>query len=134
MEKKVLLVDLDPQASLTFSLIAPDRWEEELADERTIKQWFDTADVGDEIAMDNLLVEDMRINQVLASRDRVGRVWLIASHLGLINVDLELATQLGGANMTQAKRNYVRVHQRLAKGLAELDQDAFDIVLRTSIS
>jgi chromosome partitioning protein len=54
---------------------------------------------------------------------------LIPSHLGLINVDLELATQLGGANMAQVKRNYVRVHQRLAKGLADLKQDEFDIVL-----
>lgn len=54
---------------------------------------------------------------------------MIPSHLGLINVDLELATQLGGANMAQMKRHYVRVHRRLSKGLAELDQDAFDIVL-----
>jgi chromosome partitioning protein len=56
-------------------------------------------------------------------------VALIPSHLGLINVDLELATQLGGANITQVKRNYVRVHRRLAAGLADLEQDAFDIVL-----
>ena len=31
--------------------------------------------------------------------------------------------------MAQAKRNYVKVHRRLAKGLAELHQDEFDIAL-----
>jgi chromosome partitioning protein len=31
--------------------------------------------------------------------------------------------------MAQVKRNYVRVHRRLATGLADLDQDEFDVVL-----
>jgi chromosome partitioning protein len=124
--KNVLLIDLDPQASLTFSFIRPEDWETNLADERTIKRWFDTVGEGDEINMNDLMFERMRVNEVL--RDK-GRLTLIPSHLGLINVDLELATQLGGANMTQVKRNYVRVHRRLAKGLAEIDQDAFDVVL-----
>src|SRR5687768_8163247 len=38
--KAVLLIDLDPQASLTFSLYDPPQWERELADEHTILQWF----------------------------------------------------------------------------------------------
>jgi chromosome partitioning protein len=124
--KNVLLVDLDPQASLTFSFIRPEQWESELADARTIKRWFDTVREGDEVDMSGLLFESMDVNRILAGK---GRLALIPSHLGLINVDLELATQLGGANMAQVKRNYVRVHRRLAKGLAELDPKAFDIVL-----
>src|SRR5687768_9765770 len=59
--KDVLLVDLDPQASLTFSLVSPDHWEEHLEETRTIKRWFDSANVGDEVDMNDLLVEDMRI-------------------------------------------------------------------------
>ena len=125
-DKNVLMIDLDPQASLTFSFIQPDYWETNLAEGRTIKRWFDTFREGDEMDMDGLLFEEMPVNRVL--RDK-GRLALIPSHLGLINVDLELATQLGGANMAQVKRNYVRVHRRLAKGLAGLDQDDFDIVL-----
>jgi chromosome partitioning protein len=77
--------------------------------------------------MNGLLLEDMHVNNILG--DERGHLALIPSHLGLINVDLELATQLGGASITQAKRNYVRVHRRLAVGLAEIDQDAFDLVL-----
>ena len=40
--KKVLLLDLDAQASLTFSLIAPDDWKDNYADRLTIKSWFDS--------------------------------------------------------------------------------------------
>ena len=126
--KDVLIIDLDPQASLTFSFIRPDDWEQDLAESRTIKRWFDAVGDGGELDMTALLFEDMHVNQLLRDRGK-GRLALIPSHLGLINVDLELATQLGGASMTQVKRNYVRVHRRLAKGLADLDRDAFDIVL-----
>ena len=38
--RKVLLVDLDPQASLTFSFYMPDEWEKSLADDRTLLQWY----------------------------------------------------------------------------------------------
>ncbi len=124
--KNVLLIDLDPQASLTFSFIRPEDWEANLAEGRTIKRWFDTVREGDEVDMNGLIFEEMQVNRSLRGK---GRLALIPSHLGLINVDLELATQLGGANMAQVKRNYVRVHRRLAKGLADLDQDAFDVVL-----
>ena len=36
--KRVLLIDLDPQASLTFSFIQPDDWESVLSESRTIKR------------------------------------------------------------------------------------------------
>ena len=125
--KNVLMIDLDPQASLTFSFIQPDVWEANLAEAHTIKRWFDTVREGDELNMNNLLFEQMYVNEVLRQRGR-GRLALIPSHLGLINVDLELATHLGAASLAQGKRNYVRVHGRLARGLASLDQDAFDVV------
>ena len=124
--KNVLMIDLDPQASLTFSFIRPEDWERDLAETRTIKRWFDVVADGGDVDMADLLFERMHVNGEL---DGKGRLALIPSHLGLINVDLELATQLGGANLTQVKRNYVRVHQRLSKGLADLGHDAFDIVL-----
>jgi chromosome partitioning protein len=124
--KRVLLIDLDPQASLTFSFVQPDYWERSLSESRTIKRWFDAVVEDGEVDMNALLFEDMKVNRALRGR---GRLALIPSHLGLINVDLELATKLGGATMKQVKRNYVKVHQRLARGLADLGQDAFDVVL-----
>jgi chromosome partitioning protein len=58
-----------------------------------------------------------------------GHLDLIASHLGLINVDLELATELGGSSLHQAKRKYIKVHRRLAEGLGQIDMDEYHIVL-----
>src|SRR5262249_61931451 len=40
--RRVLLVDLDPQASLTFSFYRPSEWEEQLAGGRTVLHWFDS--------------------------------------------------------------------------------------------
>ena len=89
--KRVLLIDLDPQASLTFSFVQPDYWERSLSESRTIKRWFDAVVEGGEVDMKDLLFEDMKVNRVLRNR---GRLALIPSHLGLINVDLELASEL----------------------------------------
>ena len=40
--RKVLLLDLDAQASLTFSFVPPDYWYDHLANDKTIKAWFDS--------------------------------------------------------------------------------------------
>ncbi|MBU8546848.1 MULTISPECIES: ParA family protein [Roseomonadaceae] len=125
--KRVLLVDLDPQASLTFSFIRPDEWSANYEASGTIKAWFDAHDSGAPIRLDSLITSPLRIQQKLAGR---GRLDIIFSHLGLINVDLELATSLGGANLTQSKRNFISVHRRLADGFAKLAEDhEYDVVL-----
>ena len=59
---------------------------------------------------------------------RRGEIHLVPSHLGLINVDLELATALGGASLQQAKANFLKVHRRLRDALVPLDEQ-FDFIL-----
>jgi chromosome partitioning protein len=122
--RTVLMLDLDAQASLTFSFIKPDYWQNHLAADRTIKAWFDSFETGSARPLAELIMTPSAANATIAN----GRMDLIPSHLGLINVDLELATELGGATLKQSKRNYLRVHRRLADGLAELDKE-YDIVL-----
>ena len=123
----VLMIDLDAQASLTFSFITPDDWQRNFADSRTIKKWFDSIDSGDELSLPDIIFAPDRVARRLTRRD--GSIDLIASHLGLINVDLELATKLGGVNLTQAKRNFMSVHSMLSDGLAEIEADNYDVVL-----
>lgn len=126
---KVLLLDFDAQASLTFSLMKPEVWHKDFAEKRTIKRWFDAITSQSTFPLSSLIYTPERTEkQVRVGTDR-GRVDLIPSHLGLINVDLELATQLGGATLTQAKQNYLKVHRRLAEGLAEIPEGAYDVVL-----
>jgi len=117
----VLLIDLDPQTSLTFSFIKPDEWKEELSSSKTIKKWFDSFDKGIPLSL-----KDLIYTPKLSTK---GRLDLIASHLGLINVDLELATELGGSTLHQAKRKYIKVHRRLAEGLEQIDMDEYHLVL-----
>ncbi|HEY1052599.1 MAG TPA: AAA family ATPase [Prosthecobacter sp.] len=125
--KKVLLIDLDAQASLTFSLIAPDVWRDEYAESKTIKSWFDSFESGSPLALTSIVHSPRRINSMLGTGG--GKIDAIYSHLGLINVDLELATNLGGATLAQAKRNFTTIHRRLADGLAEFSDADYDIVL-----
>ena len=94
---KVLMVDLDPQASLTFSFINPDRWKVDYAPSKTIRNWFQ-----DECRTNNfrsLIIDDLSVESYVNQNN--GCLHLVASHLDLINVDLILAMQLGGANMEQ---------------------------------
>ncbi|MDG4767729.1 AAA family ATPase [Solwaraspora sp. WMMD406] len=127
--KRVLLIDLDPQASLTFSLFAPEVWAQHLADERTIKRWFDSLNAeASPLTLDGLIVVPNRVQSAgVESND--GCLHLIPSHLGLINVDLELAAELGGATLKQSKLKYLRTHRRLAEGLSAKGVQRYDIVL-----
>jgi chromosome partitioning protein len=125
--RRVLMVDLDAQASLTFSFIAPDTWEKEFSEKKTIKSWFESQDSGKPISLASLIETPQRSKEALKGR---GKLDLIFSHLGLINVDLELATKLGGANIAQAKKNFISIHRRLAEGIeVDLKDKKYDLVL-----
>lgn len=125
--RKILLIDLDPQASLTFSLVKPDFWQKQLAPNKTIKQWYDSLASGENLELSSLIHEPAAMKR--STQGSGGVLHLIPSHLGLINVDLELATELGGVNMKQAKLNYLRVHRRLSEGLLEPSFDDYDVIL-----
>ena len=44
--KSVLILDMDAQASLTFSFMTPDYWDNHIKESRTIKSWFDCISQG----------------------------------------------------------------------------------------
>lgn len=125
--KKILLLDLDAQASLTFSMISPDEWHNDYAESKTIKSWFDSFEQGKPVSLKSIVQTPARINNRLGRAG--GKIDAIYSHLGLINVDLELATNLGGATLAQAKKNFTTVHRRLVNGLSEFAENEYDLVL-----
>ena len=128
--KKVLLLDMDAQASLTFSFMSPDYWETNLKDSKTIKNWFDCISGGESmIPLSDLIVCPEQARNFLLHHNSSGRLDIISSHLGLINVDLGLAPLLGGANMSQTKINYIKVHGKLRTGIREMASQEYDIVL-----
>lgn len=128
--KKVLVLDMDAQASLTFSFVTPDYWDTNLKDKKTIKHWFDCISQGIEtMPLSDLIIKPEKIHNFMAARSNTGCVDLISSHLGLINVDLELATLLGGVNMTQVKRNYIKIHGKLRAEIQDVATGEYDVVL-----
>lgn len=127
--KNVLVLDMDAQASLTFSFLSPDYWDKNLKDHRTIKNWFDCISQGEHtMPLSTLRVRPESVNKNFASNG--GCLDLISSHLGLINVDLELATLLGGASPSQTQKKYLKVHGKLREELQLLAKEmSYDIVL-----
>lgn len=122
----VLMIDLDPQASLTFSFLDPEVWRKEVAPVKTIKNWFSTKKKLREKNFNKLIISPVAVNDALDGR---GTLDLISSHLELINVDLELATQLGGVDVQTIGEQYVKVHRRLKEGLNQIPGTAYDYVI-----
>jgi chromosome partitioning protein len=127
MGRRVLLIDLDPQTSLTFSFYRPEEWEHRLAPSRTIKRWYDTTDEHAPTRLADLVSTPQRVNERV--KEHGGRLDLIASHLDLINIDLELAAELGGGTWSKSQANYLKTHRRLADGLSSEDFEEYDVAL-----
>ena len=120
----VLAIDLDPQANLTFSFIPVDGWEKKYQDSKTIKYWYDAFIDREELSdLTNLIVKPDKINGITE-----GKIDILCSHLGLINVDLELAVMLGGASPRQTRHNFIKVYSLLARGLNNL-KGVYDVIL-----
>jgi chromosome partitioning protein len=126
---RVLLLDMDAQASLTFSFVKPEVWQREYDKTKTIKKWFDAITQQEAFSLKSLVITPETVNSEIGKSGKGGKLDLIASNLGLINVDLELATQLGGATLNQTKLNYLKVHRRLADGLKEIGEGDYDLIL-----
>ncbi|ROO62512.1 chromosome partitioning protein [Micromonospora sp. Llam0] len=126
---RVLLIDLDPQASLTFSFVEPTMWERELADERTILQWFgDVLDRGGAAPLDRYLLTPPTVNEVIGQHSE-GRLDLVPSHLMLTDADLDFAASLGGSRFQHGSPRFLSLHRALAEALAAPAFTDYQVVL-----
>jgi chromosome partitioning protein len=127
--RAVLLIDLDPQASLTFSFYRPEQWEQELADERTIWQWFGSVLLPDRAdPLQKYVLTPPVVNEIVG-RQGPGRLDLVASHLELVDVDLDFAADLGGSRFQRGSPRYLELHRALADALADRAFHDYDLVL-----
>ena len=124
----VLLIDMDPQASLTFSFVSVDDWRDNYAAATTIQEWYNAyIDFDQNAELSSLIIQPERINQRVEGR---GSLELICSHIDLINIDLELASRLGGATQRQNANNFLRLHSRLRDGLQRSEANSrYDYIL-----
>lgn len=114
--KKVLVIDLDPQTNLTFSFFKVDEWSKKYEKDKTIKFWFDSIIDGSKIPS---------FNDLIVSKNKID---IICSHLGLIDVDIELAAGLSSGTERQHRINYIRTYSYIKNELQKLSK-AYDIVL-----
>jgi chromosome partitioning protein len=126
--RRVLLIDMDPQASLTLSFFAADELAKEYTDRGTLMHWFQSfIDTQAPEPLRDFVVAPPRVNQAL--RPYGGRLDLIPSHLGLIDVDLDLAAHVGGSRFNISNAGYLWVHRLLADALADEAFRDYDVIL-----
>ncbi|MEV8515472.1 AAA family ATPase [Dactylosporangium sp. NPDC051484] len=122
--RKVLLIDLDPQASLTYSFYRP----ADFTEQPTIRSWFEAFVVTrTPEPLFRYVLAPHTVNAVVQPLG--GHLHLIASHLGLVDADLDLAAGLGGARFQRSSPRYLQVYRLLADALTEQPFNAYDVVL-----
>lgn len=121
--KRVLLIDLDPQCSLSFSFFHVEEWKQKYSETKTVKNWYDAfIDKDFNCSLENLVVDP----EVPIKGD--GRLHMICSHLALINIEIELSSKVSGSTERELRNNFLRVHSRLSQGLKSL-KGRYDVVL-----
>ncbi len=126
--KRVLLVDLDPQSSLTFSFYSPDLAAGRLPPDQTVKSWYDSFIRGvPHRPLAECVVEPKAVNAALPTQK--GYVHLVPSTLHLISHELSMLSNvgLGGGN---ADLDMFRLRQALSEALRDPHFEAhYDLVL-----
>jgi len=128
--RQVLLIDIDPQANLTFSFIRPEEWAMTYAESKTLKNWFQSFEEDQQpISLKDIVFTPPKATKRLKALGSQGQLDLISSHLELINIDLDLAVKLGGASLRDSQKNFLNIHGRLAKGIKQIEKEGYEFVL-----
>ena len=121
--QRVLLIDLDAQASLTVSFFTQNEWTDELLPTKTIKHWYDGLGTGEELADPTALVSSPpRVRAKL--RRNAGHLDLVAAHRDLADVETALAAQL-----LAEPAHFATLHSRLRTALTHKSLAEYDVVL-----
>jgi chromosome partitioning protein len=121
--QKVLLIDLDAQASLTVSFFTQSEWTADILPSRTIKHWFDYVGTDSELESPaDLVTSPPRVHDKLARGS--GRLDLIAAHRDLTEVETVLA-----ADLLADPGRFSVLHSRLREALTHKDFAEYDTVL-----
>lgn len=121
--RKVLMIDLDPQASLTFSFIKDVDWNNQGKELLTIKHWFDDVLNNKDSSLDKYIKKDLYVNNKLKEK-----LHIIPSHIGLFDVELELYHMLTGKRDRSYTKQKLNMIFCLDKELEKI-KDKYDVVI-----
>lgn len=144
---RVLLIDADPQCSLTFSFFNSDKWDWLDEKELTLKTFFTSLikPIANSKSFSDVKVNPSKIHKKIQEQGGKGSLHLIASHLDLINIDMKLAGILaGGIDRHEQASRYFNCFSSISQGLEKLKSQYdfvlidcppnFNIVTKTSIA
>lgn len=123
--QKVLVLDLDPQASLTKSFFTTDETARFLSQVQTITKWFESPEKGRAQRLANLIVSPPRFNAMLRSG---GWLELIPSDHRLIDVEHLMPRAVAGSGGVWDSK-FVQLHRRLKEDLADKAFAKYDTIL-----
>ena len=125
--RRVLMIDMDPQTHLTFSFMTPEVWREKYAEKKTFKNYFEAVIKGDFVlpSLRRYLIPLTNWDALKLGNEKFD---LISSHLGLVDLDTELASMIIVNNDNIKASSSLKAFSYLRNGLAEL-QDEYDIAI-----
>lgn len=125
--QRVLLIDLDPQSSLTFSFFTPDQAAGNYPRDRTLAQWFASfVDGMPQRSLSEFVAVPRAVNEEVAGHG--GFVGLIPSSIKLIDVDMTMLINAGMKDLAADLYVY-KLRRALSVGLANPALGAYDFVL-----
>lgn len=122
--KKVLLIDVDPQTNLTFLCTLPERWEVFKKENGTIAQLFESylKDSFDPYPIENIIWKSPveLPSKSKGAKDVVKNLDLIPSDIALLGVDIELASKTWRKIESGFYREQLQILNRTIKGMKGL--------------
>jgi chromosome partitioning protein len=123
---KVLMIDLDPQASLTKSFFTVDESQLFLSKLQTIGAWFRAPDEGRAQVLADLVFSPPRCNALISKQG--GWLELVPSDPLIINSESLIPGAVDGTGNVRAAR-FAELHRRLAEDLGDPAFSKYDVVL-----
>lgn len=138
---RVLLIDLDPQASLTFSYIDVEVWKEAYKKDKTIKALLNSLINKDKDNIKKYITKDFKANDIIL-KNKGQALSILPSNTDLYEVQIDLARGITGG-----KRRYIKSRLKCISGLRKeimtldgeydfvlLDcQPSFDLITQSAI-
>lgn len=139
---KVLLIDLDPQASLTFSYMGIDDWKRSYKDTKTIKTLFNSIINRKKDSIKKYITTDLKANTII-TKNGGQAISLLPSSTDLYEIQIELARSISGNTKRKYTKNKLRcisgLREELMKVYGEYDfvlldcQPSFDLITQSAM-
>ena len=139
---RVLLIDLDPQASLTFSYIGVETWKKFYKKDKTIKTLLNSLINNDKDNIKNYVTKELKANDII-TKNGGQALSLLPSNTDLYEVQIDLGRSIAGRGKRMYTKKKLKCISSLKKEIMTLDgeydfvlldcQPSFDLITQSAI-